>query len=77
MATLAEAQSNLAAWEAASLALASSSSYTLPGGRSITRANADEVTRMIAFWQRQVARLGTVAAGGRTGGHKLARFTPT
>ena len=75
MATQAEATAQLAAWEAASLALASSSSYTLPGGRSLTRANQQEITNMIAFWSREVRRHQTIAAGGKTGRYAVARFT--
>jgi hypothetical protein len=65
MTTLADAQAQLAAWEAASLALAKSQSYTIAvdgSQRTLTRTNAAEVREMITFWQREVAQL---KAGGR------------
>jgi hypothetical protein len=65
MTTLADAQAQLAAWEAASLALAKSQSYTISvegSQRTLTRADGAEVREMIAYWTRRVAEL---AAGGR------------
>lgn len=53
MATLAEAQAQLAAWEAASLATSSGKSYTIDTGginRQLTRNNADEIVAMINHW---------------------------
>lgn len=58
--TLAQAETNLAKWVAASEALAASESYTIStatGSRTLTRADAGDVTRMIEFWQGWVTRL--------------------
>jgi hypothetical protein len=68
MATLADAQAQLAAWEAASLALASNKSYTI-GGRTLTRANSDEVIKMISYWERKVDKL-------LSGGIRFTGVTP-
>lgn len=54
--TLAQAESNLAAWLAASEAVAASQSYTI-GNRTLTRANAAWIQNMVEFWDRQVKRL--------------------
>lgn len=65
MTTLATAEAHLAAWEAASLAVASNQSYsiTVEGNtRQLTRANATEIKNMIVFWQGQVAQLGRSAS---------------
>lgn len=79
MATLSEAQAQLAAWEAASLALAEgkSASFSNAGGasRSLTVADADEVQRMIAYWERKVASLSASSSRRIDGG--LATFDYT
>ena len=62
MATLAEATTQLAAWEAASLALAAGKSYSI-GDRSLTRNDAVEVRSMISYWQRKVDTLTARASG--------------
>ena len=54
--TLSQAQAHLDAWMAASLAIASSQSYTI-GTQTLTRANADTVLKMVGFWSAQVERL--------------------
>lgn len=54
--TLAQAQENLNLWIAASAAVAGSQSYTI-AGRTLTRANLSEITRMIEFWEKKVATL--------------------
>ena len=69
--TLAEAQAALAAWLAAGLALASGPSATV-GGVSISRANAADVTKRIAFWRSEVERL----EAGRGPGVRVVRVTP-
>ena len=51
------AQAQLNAWLAASLALTKSQSYEI-GGRKLTRANTDEVRRMIQYWEGKVAEAG-------------------
>ena len=62
MATLAEAQAQLAAWEAASLATASGKSYSI-ADRQLTRNDADEIVKMMNHWQGVVNSL-TAAANG-------------
>lgn len=69
------AAASLALWEAAGDALASAQSYTLPGGRTLTRVDAAEVRKMIAFYTRRLRELQATNAGAKTGRHKLARFT--
>lgn len=54
--TLADAESNLAAWLAASVAVASNQSYSI-AGRTLTRANAAEIREMIDYWQGWVQKL--------------------
>lgn len=61
---LADAQAQLNAWTAASLALADGKSYAI-GDRTLTRVNADEILRMIGYWQRQVDALSIPAANRR------------
>ncbi len=60
--TLAEAQTQLAAWEAASLALATGRSYSI-GDRQLTRNDAGEVREMMTFFQRKVDALTASGAG--------------
>ena len=62
MATLSEAQAQLAAWEAASLKTAEGKSYAI-GDRSLTRNNADEIAKMINYWAGQVNALTAAASG--------------
>jgi hypothetical protein len=50
------AQTNLDKWIAASEALAGNQSYSI-NGRSLNRANVDEVLRMITYWEKRVAIL--------------------
>lgn len=64
MATLTEARAQLAKWEAASLALADNRSYTI-GDRQLTRANADEVVRMLRHWKGEVKELEAARPGRR------------
>lgn len=71
MATLAEAQAQVAAYEAASLALASSQAYSI-GGRSLTRADLPSILRGLTYWRRVVQGLTAQAAGARHGGVKVA-----
>ena len=58
--TLTQAQAQLDAWLAASLAVAGNQSYTIDSGngsRSLTRANAAEITAQVKFWGDQVQQL--------------------
>ena len=59
--TLVQAEAQLAAWIAASTAVATGQSYSI-GGRSLTRANAAEIRESITFWDEKVQ---TLTRGGR------------
>lgn len=56
--TLAEAENNLSVWLAASEAVAANQSYTI-GDRTLTRANAASIERMITFWDQRVKQLSS------------------
>lgn len=62
--TLAQAQAQLDLWLAADTAVAGGQSYSI-GGRSLTRANAREITEKIQFWERRVIRLSNGNGGIR------------
>jgi hypothetical protein len=64
--TLEEAQQQLSAWMAASLAVALSQEYTI-GTRKLRKADASEIRIQIEFWEARVARLTAVAQGRRPG----------
>lgn len=61
--TVAECQTQLDAWKAASIAVANNQSYSIKD-RSLTRANASEIRQMIDYWSNQLA-LATRAGTGR------------
>lgn len=61
---LQQAQAQLDAWLAASLAVSQGQAYEI-AGRRLSRANAAEVLQMVTHWERQVERL-TGSAAGRT-----------
>lgn len=66
--TLTQAQAQLDAWLAASLAVAASQSYEIDTGngrRKLTRANAIEIVTQIKFWKQQVEALTPAASGRR------------
>lgn len=69
--TLAQAESQLTLWLAADEAVATGQAYTI-AGRSLTRANASEITKKIEFWDRKVQQL-TYSRSGPT----LRGVTPT
>jgi hypothetical protein len=54
--TLDEAKQHLKAWLDADIAVATSQEYRMDG-RTLTRANAKEITDKVNFWRREVARL--------------------
>ena len=54
--TLAQAEAQLAIWLDADTAVANSQAYSV-GGRSLTRANAQEIRDNITFWDEKVKRL--------------------
>jgi hypothetical protein len=62
--TLAQAQAQLDAWMAASLAVAGSQRYSI-GDRELTRADAGLIQQNIKFWRDEVNRLTASASGRR------------
>jgi len=74
--TLAQAQAQLDAWLACSLAVAARQSYQI-GDRIFTAANAAWIDKMILFWQGQVTALTAAAAtGGVAGAIRVRAITP-
>ena len=59
--TLAQAEAQLTAWLTADSAVAGGQAYSI-AGRSLTRANAKEITAKIEFWDQKVK---TLSRGGR------------
>lgn len=66
--TLAQAQAALDAWLLADTAVATGQSYSI-SGRSLTRANAAEITKKIEFWEAKVKSL-------TRGGIRIVGATP-
>lgn len=60
--TLAQAQEQLDAWMAASLAVTKGQSYAL-NGKSYTRVNVEHIDKMILLWDRKVKELSDTASG--------------
>lgn len=58
--TLEQAQAQLDAWLAASLAVSKSQSYQI-GDRRLSRADAAEIRSQLEFWQGQISRLTVTA----------------
>ncbi len=48
------ARTHLDAWLAADLAVAGGQSYTI-GGRSLTRANSEEIRQQVQYWRQQLS----------------------
>ncbi len=69
--TLEQAQAQLNAWLAASLAVAQSQSYAI-GGRMLRRADANLIQQQINYWRAEVARL----EGSGRGGIRVRKVTP-
>ena len=64
--TLAQAQAQLDAWLAASLAVSQGQSYSI-AGRSLSRADAATIQENVKMWNNKVVQLTRSAAGkGRT-----------
>jgi len=65
--TLTQAQAQLDAWLAASLAVAQAQSYEI-AGRRLTRADAEEIRKNIEHWRVQVSTIAASGSGrsGRT-----------
>jgi hypothetical protein len=74
--TLAQAQAQLEAWCAASLALASGKEHSI-ADRRIRLEDGPEVRAQIGFWQRKVNELTSQAAGVPAGSasYALASFS--
>lgn len=60
--TLEQAQQQLDAWLAASLAVARKQSYSI-AGRSLTLADASDIQSQIEFWEARVAKLSAALTG--------------
>ena len=69
--TLTQAQAQLDAWLAASLALAGGKEHMI-GDRRIRLEDGGEVRKMIAHWRAEVARLEARAAGRSVGSARYA-----
>lgn len=54
--TLTDAQTALANWIAADVAVSKGQAFSL-SGRSFTRADAEEITKKIVFWEGMVKKL--------------------
>lgn len=74
MSSLSTAETHLAAWEAANLAVSQGLSYSI-GGRTLTRENASEIRSEITYWSREVKRFKAKAAGSARGGFKLPNWS--
>lgn len=67
--TLVRAEELLALWIAADKAVATGQSYSI-GGRSLTRANAEEITKKINYYNSLIAQLS------RGGSASVTRVVP-
>lgn len=71
--TLSEAQAQLAAWEAASLAVASGQEHRI-GDRMIRLADSAEVRSWVAYWTRRVNALLAGQVPGGSAAYAVATF---
>ena len=62
--TLTQARAQLQAWLEADAAVARSQSYSI-ANRSLSRADAGEITEKIKYWSRMVSDLERAASGRR------------
>ena len=62
MATSAEAQEQLTAWEGASLAASYGQSYSIQG-RDVSRYSAQEIRDMIEYWRRALISAQAAESG--------------
>jgi hypothetical protein len=69
--TLAQAEAQLAVWLNADTAVASGQSYSI-GSRQLTRANAQEITAKIDYWNGKIQQLSR----GGNGGMRVRGITP-
>jgi Family of unknown function (DUF6148) len=63
--TLEQAQTQLAAWMAANLALSTGAQEYSIGGRAFRKADLGQVAAQILYWQRMVDRLLRNPVGAR------------
>lgn len=61
--TLAQAQAQLDKWIEADTKVAKNQSYSI-NGRSLTRANAGEISSKIDYWSKKVSQLSSSSARG-------------
>lgn len=54
--TIEQAKEKYYQWSEAAQAVATSQSYTIDG-RTLTRANLDEIRKMMAYWKAEVERM--------------------
>lgn len=71
---LATAQTKLDLWLAAEAAVATGQAYSIEG-RSLTRANLEQIAQRIQYWQRVVDTLTAQASGAGSPGIRFARWT--
>jgi len=71
--SLVDATAAVAAWTAADLAVAKGQSYSI-GSRTLTRANAEEITKKLNYWTGVEAQLQRSAAGETRVGVSQAKF---
>lgn len=73
--TLAQAQAQLDAWLACSLAVAENQAYTIEGdgtSRTFTKANAFFILDQIRYWRTEVQRLSSPS--GASGSRRRVRY---
>ena len=71
--TLDQVDVHIAAWEAASTALAEGRSFRLESGRAIERSDGGEVRRMLSYWTGRRNALVAKAAGAGSLGAVFSR----
>ncbi len=71
--TLAQAEEQLAAWIAASLAVAKGKEHAI-GHRRLRLEDGQEIREQIAFWEGKVRALQAQSAGVSGTGYAVARF---
>lgn len=69
--TLAQAEEQLAAWLAASTAVASKQSYSI-GTRQLTLADSADIQNQIEYWDKKVKALDSGRSGIRVRGITIA-----
>lgn len=67
------ARNHYKAWLDAEYKVSLGQSYTI-GSRSLTRANLSEIRKQLAYWERKVTEIETVAAGRSVS--RTRRFIP-